>query len=255
MDYADLLLSPEWQERRIDILRRDKYRCTNCLNVRALEDLVGGVFEKFIFPNQLDSIYVHSFEEGSQTPVNVDVKLAKHLNEKAFVYFKMNDLNQLTVHAIRTMTNDEFNAYNSVETTKLNYLEALDVSFDHDRLHKQLLKVEKEKLKAICEVTEQIDIKRMQWIVFKGLHVHHKYYQVSLKPWEYPDDALTTLCMHCHEELHKNKSVDVLDALGRNIGEYHNCFRCDGAGWFPEYKHIEGGICFRCKGGKYEELI
>lgn len=30
------------------------------------------------------------------------------------------------------------------------------------------------------------------------LHVHHLYYKFGLNPWEYPDEALTTLCELCH---------------------------------------------------------
>lgn len=31
------------------------------------------------------------------------------------------------------------------------------------------------------------------------LHVHHRYYENGLEPWEYGDDALVTLCAGCHE--------------------------------------------------------
>lgn len=31
------------------------------------------------------------------------------------------------------------------------------------------------------------------------LHVHHKYYEKDLIPWEYPDNSLITLCEDCHE--------------------------------------------------------
>lgn len=37
------------------------------------------------------------------------------------------------------------------------------------------------------------------------LHVHHKGYVSSLLPWEYPDDALITLCESCHQEVHKKQ--------------------------------------------------
>ena len=35
---------------------------------------------------------------------------------------------------------------------------------------------------------------------FKNLQVHHKFYDFSLFPWEYQDDALVTLCELCHEK-------------------------------------------------------
>lgn len=28
------------------------------------------------------------------------------------------------------------------------------------------------------------------------------------------------------------------------------CSRCGGSGYFPQYSHIEGGICFKCRGKK-----
>ncbi len=40
------------------------------------------------------------------------------------------------------------------------------------------------------------------------LHVHHLYYTKGLKPWEYPDDALVTLCERCHNDKHKKDAHD-----------------------------------------------
>lgn len=89
------------------------------------------------------------------------------------------------------------------------------------------------------------------------LQVHHKHYIYGLDPWEYKDSELITLCEHCHGELHAKHSVPVYRLEGGNLVEVHltPCSRCGGAGWFPEYKHVEGGICFRCHGAKYDELI
>lgn len=33
------------------------------------------------------------------------------------------------------------------------------------------------------------------------LNVHHKYYEQGKEPWEYPMNALVTLCEHCHHEI------------------------------------------------------
>ena len=42
------------------------------------------------------------------------------------------------------------------------------------------------------------------------LQVHHKYYSkypnnVKVQPWNYPNDALITLCNECHQKAHKKK--------------------------------------------------
>lgn len=34
------------------------------------------------------------------------------------------------------------------------------------------------------------------------LHVHHLCYKNNLKPWEYKDEDLITLCENCHKALH-----------------------------------------------------
>lgn len=39
----------------------------------------------------------------------------------------------------------------------------------------------------------------------KELHVHHIEYKGGLKPWEYSDDQLKTLCKDCHELEHRMK--------------------------------------------------
>jgi len=88
------------------------------------------------------------------------------------------------------------------------------------------------------------------------LHVHHCYYVLSNLPWEYPDEALKTLCNWCHWKFHEENKVPVYETIEKlkNLA-YQPCIRCNGAGWFPEYKHVQSGECFRCKGLKYEELI
>jgi 5-methylcytosine-specific restriction endonuclease McrA len=87
------------------------------------------------------------------------------------------------------------------------------------------------------------------------LNIHHKYYIKNRLPWSYPPDTLTTLCNWCHEELHKNELIKVYDEDNNELTDLTPCRRCDGAGWFPEYDHVEAGICFHCRGAKYEELI
>ena len=84
-----------------------------------------------------------------------------------------------------------------------------------------------------------------------SLHVHHKFYVENRLPWEYQDDELITLCNWCHQDLHDREDIIVYseDMLRRLM--YDACDRCGGAGWFPEYKHVQGGICFKCGGSRY----
>lgn len=88
-----------------------------------------------------------------------------------------------------------------------------------------------------------------------NLQVHHKYYIYGHKAWEYPDDALVTLCGSCHRKMHNlyipayfkdNKKTTKLS--------YKPCCRCNGVGYLKQYEHIDDGICFRCMGSGLDEV-
>ncbi len=89
------------------------------------------------------------------------------------------------------------------------------------------------------------------------LHVHHKHYVMGKLPWAYNDEALTVLCNWCHWELHQDIRVKIYQetTTGCEEVEWTVCSRCNGAGVFPEYSHVQAGICFKCNGARYEELI
>ena len=54
----------------------------------------------------------------------------------------------------------------------------------------------------------------------KILNVHHKYYLFGKKPWEYPDDALITLCIDCHQLLHLGQYKKVIRSFSNEeLGE------------------------------------
>jgi hypothetical protein len=89
----------------------------------------------------------------------------------------------------------------------------------------------------------------------RHLHVHHKYYVLQTLPWKYDDKALITLCNWCHWELHKNEIIPIYSKLEQKLLNITPCKRCNGAGSFPQYNHVQNGICFECNGAKYEELI
>jgi len=41
------------------------------------------------------------------------------------------------------------------------------------------------------------------------LHVHHKWYIRGLKPWEYANSCLMTMCDECHSFEHSIKEVSI----------------------------------------------
>jgi hypothetical protein len=90
-----------------------------------------------------------------------------------------------------------------------------------------------------------------------NLQVHHKYYQEDLNPWEYPDDALSTLCYSCHKEFHLKNTVAFYQRINGKLVPVNltPCDRCNGVGHIPQFAHVEQGICFRCRGAKYDEFM
>lgn len=87
------------------------------------------------------------------------------------------------------------------------------------------------------------------------LEIHHHLYIVNRLPWDYDDKHLITYCNWCHHEFHKNNKVPIYNEDLSAELNYTPCFRCNGAGWFPEYSHVSQGVCFRCDGTRYEELF
>jgi hypothetical protein len=50
------------------------------------------------------------------------------------------------------------------------------------------------------------------------LVVHHKYYMAKHEPWDYPNNALITLCDSCHKE--ESSGIELsLEILGKSIRE------------------------------------
>lgn len=87
------------------------------------------------------------------------------------------------------------------------------------------------------------------------LHVHHKYYVLNNLPWEYPNEALVTLCQNCHQNLHNETEIEVFTDENKTTKvEIIICEKCNGSGYLPEFHYYEKGICFSCNGEKYKKV-
>jgi hypothetical protein len=96
----------------------------------------------------------------------------------------------------------------------------------------------------------------------RTLHIHHRYYIAERLPWHYDWQCFKTLCINCHYNLHKETVIPFFEiTVDENKTWYYKkthktpCYRCHGAGHFPQFSHVEYGICFRCRGERYEQLI
>jgi len=93
----------------------------------------------------------------------------------------------------------------------------------------------------------------------QSLHVHHRYYVQGYLPWQYSASALVLLCADCHYRWHWNHKAAIYRELepGRLVAlsQVTPCGRCGGTGYIARYKHVEAGLCFRCRGARYDELM
>ncbi|MCP3681562.1 MAG: hypothetical protein GY861_02635 [bacterium] len=53
-------------------------------------------------------------------------------------------------------------------------------------------------------------------------HIHHKYYLPYTMPWNYPDDALITLCDTCHED-EENNLKDTAERIFKTLRRMNIC--------------------------------
>lgn len=233
MTYEEQLNSLEWKNKREAILKRDGYKCQNCLNRTLINkftislDAIGNIFNKVIY-------IIYDKESGNTYRCNTQYEL---------VFLYKLQLKYRDKQSVLALSSGNGNFINLISTL------ILPEKLDYTNLSRKEKQIKQEQyLKFISD--EKLE--NIEWLDTNGLHIHHKYYQINKLAWEYPDDALQTLCWECHETLHKNTKINVLDENGISIDERIVCDRCFGAGRFPEYGHVQGGICFKCKGSRFE---
>jgi len=230
--YAELLRTKEWRLKRDVILNRDEWCCTQCKRSGTDDSQRDPLTGKSSFfslefkttedPSELEAYY-RDKREFERLPDSLREGIAstykfliKYAAEgKAFINFDNLILN------IMSPAKDYLKLYHKIVYPG------------------RLIKVHAE------STTERII-----------LHVHHLYYVLSRPPWEYPEEGLKTLCDECHWALHQRVKIKVLsDENDAEFKELTPCLRCSGAGVFPQFGHVQKGICFRCHGAKYEELM
>jgi hypothetical protein len=233
MTYKEQLCNDNWRFKRKKILLRDRLICTKCKNNSLREDFEGctaKLFTKGIAENVGYYVLLGEYYKTHKTFPKGFIKTKDILTNN---YSNINHMQDLLLFYLSKPIHDK------LSPIAVRKFHSTEFTGDHQPFFKKDANLSDD----------------MEWIINKTLHVHHSYYQAGLMAWEYPDESLTTLCWKCHEELHKNQTVPYLDAFGNRISHLTTCSRCHGAGEFPEYSHVQHGICFRCHGAKFEELI
>ena len=257
-DYYEELFDEEWKTKRIEILQRDKHRCKICgrtrtSSVKFPEDPVLPKEELHVGLNYSESVTVKNDVCAIWDKQTLSSGIVFLYSGKTQTFVLDNGLHHV-------LFDGKYIVPTTVETKE--ELQAEDVKYgiatcEDGTLCPIMFRAEDLPFAPFNE--KKIARPYISDHAIK-LHVHHKYYVIGNKPWEYPNDCLITLCSDCHEKLHHDGIVEIpvyaIDSNGRKIKmEYTPCNRCNGLGYIKEYLYYKGGICFRCNGVKYEELI
>lgn len=252
MTYLEQLNSNNWLKKRTIILDRDNYQCQNCNNHEyTLHFQQGiGLFNREFGDNRVFQI--------KDTNILIIVPKSISSNNSLYFYYiepeeKFGYSNYVAIREIENLDYqikrfERFKLYDEYRTKSPAQIQAWKIFFDLDKFSEEELN---NRIKNIPSFPKEF---KFNWLDLKNLHVHHKYYQEGKMAWEYPDEALVTLCWFCHDKLHRNSEISILDEYGNLLDPKQVCFRCHGAGYFPQFAHVENGICFRCDGNRFEVL-
>lgn len=253
MSYPEQLETQEWSSKRLSILERDNYTCqfchrkqTECITFGDKNLYVGVdtshhltlkdiVLEFMITQESLEQMINYIDLENIKSKARVfDNHIIIGITQDGTIYYALE--NNLDIFR----KNIKQKVYKVVRAKTINY-SYVYIYYQND-------------------VDLQQDIELPLFFCSEDmikLNVHHKHYIVDKKAWEYKDTELITLCDSCHYNIHQCSDVQIYTYRnGLQIAmNYTPCTRCGGVGYFPEYKNIENGICFRCRGNRFEELV
>ncbi len=251
MTYEELLQSDEWKAKRIEILARDKNTCTNCLNESLINNCeIGSIQSRDNFSNSRKTGFYSLlvFTDNQEHILGAVPKNKITYFKEQIVYYKILAENEMaTIIAMRIKTREENEREYDASREALSQL-----NLPEEVILKLLNKSNNKENSSTS--FNSINPETLIWKFVNGLHIHHKYYQLERKPWEYPNEALTTLCLHCHEKIHNETKIEVYDAKNNLIKDLIPCSKCSGTGHIPKYDYYYSGICFKCNGDKYENL-
>lgn len=242
-NYQEQLEMPEWKSRRDSIIKRDNKRCSFCGKGATIAIQVG---EKYL---NLGRNYSNPDIVCSSCAINYTGKTLQDFSrENKIKNARHGKIPESDYYGVLLENGCFFYTSCDVIDAKKSYILELigPVGVNVLALYENRGEYDEKILPAIY-ITDKANL----------LNVHHKHYILGRFAWEYEDNELVTLCQSCHEKVHRLCDVNVYANVHgelRNMN-YTPCTRCNGVGYFPEYRNVQNGICFRCRGARYEEMI
>jgi hypothetical protein len=238
--YEQLLNTSDWQKFRSEIIKRDNFCCTNCGKTES---------------NSFLNLNI-SFQTKDRL---LDHKTVYSNDSVDFIKNEL-DIKAISVNKIKNHENRVYGISEKGHLFVVGFSDIQNVSKEDLVINHGITEFGNQYYIIYRKGIESIESQFLIPIITENpvkLHVHHKYYIINTLPWSYEQDGMITLCNLCHWELHQQTEVPIYARINGELRKmnYTPCFRCSGAGVLPHYKHVEHGICFRCRGRRYEELI
>ncbi len=214
--------------------------CTSCYNARLLDDLESSLFIRDTISKKDFFRFTLSKDRSKYIYIRVDFLRLNENNLPNYIIVTHEPIKNYSVNEIINMRFDDnfLRNYHRVSPIAIRELTNDEERWGTDYLTNHL-KIDQ----SFKDSSEDY-----YWIFNKTLHVHHKYYNLSKYPWDYPNEALITLCSECHKDIHANNRIPLMSNFGKQICLLDRCETCFGTGTRPEYNYYMGGICFTCGG-------
>lgn len=210
MTYNEQLLDDRWLQKRSEILSRDNYSCQKCDN----ESYRNNVSIGLVVSNSLDFIGQTHFALGKwrflvwnlldNTVFRGGVDDSVFSPEKSYVcYYHHDFVNGLwrnLILGLKEIPNSEI---------RIRDVDLIDRITENN--YKELVE------QPTFDLLYSSVIEPGTWSITLGLQVHHKYYGNGQYAWEYPNEALITLCPACHKEIHRTMEIPILNESGREM--------------------------------------
>ncbi len=264
-EYSDILNSPNWQKKRREILERDNNMCQRCGYSNLIKDdkiksihyyLLPHVIKNAIKLNNGSRSGIFSYKSTFQDKENPEKKL-----EYYFYSDIDNDYDSISDNMVFSMIiNKRISSMSNLpfQGSSLNIQ-----PMNHMLLNKDNCILRKNFKEQVYNNKVYIKDFEGVWVTFEQnkylyaktgyeLQVHHKCYRKNIDPCFQNNNDYITLCNSCHKIIHASQEIPFY--INNNNHVLMNCCdRCTGTGNIPIYKHIQGGVCFKCNGFGYLE--
>lgn len=284
MTYEELLLSEDWINKCQEIVSRDMYKCQDCRktgahtgtflvlkNINDVDELLGTkLFDNKTFSAFIDNLNITDkyFYQFNKLPLKCKKELDNRYVNSVWLYEDEASEKKPIFGCVLNDQSYDFVVDRTIESypakacyKQLDQGSYVRIVFEdkisddvtiivENRYNRANINVVTDNIVHCCRFNHNFDWKNTTFYPqIPSLNVHHKYYIEGVKPWDYEDSALVTLCQDCHYKRH-NETIPVYKSIIQKIPNYYieKCQRCGGSGFIEQYDYYCNGICFACYG-------